>query len=77
MAASFYLPSACVGGDLLQKSTGMPAAEIATCRLSQALEADDTEQVQQFQNTGMSPDVALNSSLSKSGSKYSRTSVFL
>ena len=44
---------------LLQKSAGMPEAEVAKCRLSQALEADDTEKVQQFLNDGMSPDVAL------------------
>ena len=47
--------------DLLQKSAGMPESEVAKCRLSQALEADDTEQVQQYLNTGMSPDVVMDS----------------
>lgn len=47
--------------DLLQKSAGMPEEEVARCRLSQALEADDTEQVLQFLNDGMSPDVVMDS----------------
>lgn len=47
--------------DLLQKSSGMPEEELAKCRLSQALEADDTEQVQQYLNSGMSPDVVMDS----------------
>ena len=47
--------------EVLQKSAGMPEEKVAICRLSQALEADDTEQVQQFLNSGMSPDVALDS----------------
>lgn len=47
--------------DLLQKSAGMPEAEVAKCRLSQALGADDTEKVQQFLNAGMHPDVVLDS----------------
>ena len=47
--------------DLLQKSSGMPVEELAKCRLSQALEADDTEQVQQYLNSGMSPDVVMDS----------------
>lgn len=47
--------------DLLQKSAGMPKEELAKCRMSQALEADDTEQVQQFLTDGMSPDVVIDS----------------
>ena len=47
--------------DLLQKSSGMPVEELAKCRLSQALEADDTEQVQQYLNSGMNPDVVMDS----------------
>lgn len=47
--------------ELLQQSAGMPEEELARCRMSQALEADDTEQVQQFLKAGMSPDTALDS----------------
>lgn len=47
--------------DLLQQSAGMLEDELAICRLSQALEADDTEQVQQILKFGMSPNVALDS----------------
>ena len=47
--------------DLLQQSAGMPEDELAKCRLSQALEADDTELVQQYLNAGMSPDVVMDS----------------
>lgn len=47
--------------DLLQRSAGMPEDELAKCRLSQALEADDTERVQQFLNAGMSPDIVMDS----------------
>lgn len=47
--------------DLLQQSAGMPEEELAKCRLSQALEADDTERVQQFLNAGMSPDIVMDS----------------
>lgn len=47
--------------EMLQQSAGMPEQELAKCRLSQALEADDTELVRQFLNAGMSPDVALDS----------------
>lgn len=47
--------------DMLQRSAGIPEEELTKCRLSQALEADDTEQVQQYLNTGMSPDVVMDS----------------
>ena len=47
--------------DMLQRSAGIPEEELVKCRLSQALEADDTEQVQRFLNGGMSPDVVLDS----------------
>lgn len=47
--------------ELLQQSTGMSVEERAICRMTQALEADDTEQVQQFLDAGMSPDIALDS----------------
>lgn len=47
--------------DMLQRSAGIPEEELVKCRLSQALEADDTEQVQRFLNGGMSPDVVMDS----------------
>lgn len=47
--------------DLLQRSAGMPEEELVKCRLSQALEADDTEQVQLILNAGMSPDIVMDS----------------
>ena len=47
--------------DLLQQSARIPEDELAKCRMSQALEADDTEQVQQYLNAGMSPDVVMDS----------------
>lgn len=47
--------------ELLQQSTGMSVEERVICRMTQALEADDTEQVQQFLDAGMSPDIALDS----------------
>lgn len=47
--------------NLLLKSADMCEDEVSICRLSLALEADDTEQVQQLLNNGMSPDVALDS----------------
>lgn len=47
--------------ELLQQSAGIPEEELVKCRLSQALEADDTESVQQFLNAGMCADIALDS----------------
>ena len=47
--------------ELLQQSAGMPEEEVVKCRLSQALEADDTESMQQFLNAGICPDIALDS----------------
>lgn len=45
--------------ELLQQSAGMSEEEQIKCLLSQALEANNTEQVQQFLATGTSPDIAL------------------
>lgn len=47
--------------DLLLKSAEMSEDEVSICRLSLALETDDTALVQQFLNDGMSPNVALDS----------------